>query len=185
MGRRGGFRARRRFRGRGFRRFVRAKRTINHFENDITAVVSGTETLTTIATGVDDTSNRSTHIPDGARLVFLSVRGECTTIPAATTKFTHCLIHRAGGLTISATPIASYFSTTDPLPGDAIMARKQMLAGPRVDTKAASDFTRHTFLLRWKGNILVRDGDDFIWDVLQNSGGNLNFNARVTLVYRR
>lgn len=177
------FRRGRRFRARP--RF-RTKPNIvrNHFQNDITGVVTGTETLNTVATGVDDASNRSTHVPDGSTITSIHITGECTSIPATATKFQHILFYRPGGTTISATPITDWFVTTDPLPNAAILIRRHKLYGPVTDSKASSDFTRHRFRLRWRGRILVHDGDDFIWSVLQDSGGNLAFNARVSISYR-
>lgn len=179
----GGFRARRR-RGRGSRR-IPVMRTINHYEDDtsLATVATATETTMTIGVGVDDVSNRSTHIPDGSILRRISCMLRCTSIPTAATKFQAILWRRPGGHALS-TPISNYFSTTDPLPEAALEIRRFKLHGPITVTKAASDFTTFKVFLRWRGMLRIRDGDDILVTVLQNSGGNLAFHSNNLLQYQ-
>ena len=169
-----GTRRRRRF---GFRS---SKATQNHYETTLTHTAA-TELQTTLATGVDDASNRSSHIPDGAILRRVVVIAQGTTIPAATQKFQSMLFYRPGGLTVSSTAIADYFATTDPLTAQMIQVRRYKLRGPFTQTKAASDFTPTRIKLSWKGRIRWRDGDDLILATL--SEVNYTMNAQVYLTY--
>lgn len=99
------------------------------------------------------------------------------------TKFQAILWRRPGGHALS-TPIASYFNTTDPLTEAALEIRRFKLHGPLTITKAANDFTAMRATLRWRGNIKVRDGDDFLLTVLQSSGGNLDFQTNVLVGFK-
>lgn len=152
------FRARRRG-GRSFGRRRRAKPTINHYESTITQTTGGTEQSNTAITGVDDVSNRSTHVPDGAIITKVDVRLRCQDIQPGDHKA--LLFLSPGGLGIT-TPIASYYSVTDPLPEDAILIRRYKLNGPYVRRQVTGANQPITFHLKWKGRIRYRDGDDIV-----------------------
>lgn len=145
----------RRFRRRGPKQF----RTVNHFETDITQTAGGTEQQTVILTGVDDAANRSSNIPEGSLLRKIIVAGMCETVNAG--KYQFYLGHRPGGETL-VDPIASYFSTTDPLTQAAIKARKYRLAGPKTILQASAAIAPIKVALAWKGALRIRDGDDII-----------------------
>lgn len=171
------FRARRR----GGRRFGRrrAKPTINHYESVITTTTGGTEQSNTLLTGVDDVSNRSSQVPDGAIATSLSCRLHCTSLQAG--EYTAMLFLQPGGLGI-ATPIASWYSTTDPLPEDAILIRKYKLRGPIVRQQITESSFPMTFNLRWRGRLRIRDGDDLVLQTnFPNTGQTTN--AQITLAY--
>lgn len=150
--------------------------TWNHWEDDssLSAVATATETNATIAVGVDDASNRSTHVPDGSILKSVSVRLQCTTIPAAVTKF-QIILWRRPAADGTATPIAHWFSSTDPATQEHMSIRRFKLAGPFTSVKAASDFTAWKGRLFWRGNLKMRDGDDIFATILHDAGGNLAF----------
>lgn len=136
-----------------------------------------------VALGIDDASNRSTHVPDGRYLKMVKSTVWCTTIPGALTNYTLMMWRRPGGENL-ATPIASYFSATDPITEDAMNARRFKMAGPFRTLKANGEVTAYKKTIVWRGNMKIRDGDDVFVTVLQDSGGNLNFQARNTVVYR-
>lgn len=85
------------------------------------------------------------------------------------------MYRRAASETTLTTPIADYFDTTDPLTHNAIQIRRLKMWGPLVVTKPGADFTAYRATIHWKGNMLIRDGDDVVMYILQSSGGNLAF----------
>lgn len=177
MFRRRMFRARRR----GGRRFgrKRAKPTINHYESVITTTTGGTEQGNTVVLGIDDVANRSSHVPDGAVLTKCSVRLQCDSLQNG--QYKAMLYHSPGGLGIG-TPLASWYSTTDPLPEDSILIRKYKLTGPFVRQQITESSFPMTFNLRWRGRMRWRDGDDLILQTnFPNTGQTSNLQA--TLVY--
>lgn len=155
----------------------------NHFQLAISAVATATETQTTLATGIDPITNRSTHVPDGAILKYLSVRLACTTIPAAITRF-QLGIWRLKGADTMSTPIADWFATTEPITQNMIEARQSIVSRVIDITKPASDFTAFHATLKVTKPIKIRDGDDIVLVILHNAGGNLDFNATVKSIYR-
>jgi len=173
----------------GRRSFTRRRRsgqrglTTNHFTGTVTNVATATETATTILTGIDAVTNRGSHVPDSAWVKYVSVTVTCTTIPAAITRFQACLFLERGGDTIS-NPITSWFTTTDPI-SEGMLEARQGIRSRVVDvTKAASDFTVFRAKLVCKRGFKMRDGDDLKLSLLQNSGGNLDFNYTVKALYR-
>lgn len=149
MFRRRSFRVRRRG-GRSFGRKRRAKPTINHYESVITTGTGGTEQSNTLATGVDDVTTRSSAVPDGALLTKLTCRLQCDSLQAG--QYKAMLFLQPGGLGI-ATPLASWYVSTDPLPEDAILIRKYKLVGPIVRQQITETSFPMTFNLKWKGRI--------------------------------
>jgi len=158
--------------------------TVNHWQDDASLldVASGTHTNLTVAVGIDDASNRSTHVPDGSILKSIKVRFQCTTIPAAITKFQFILWRRPGG-DATTDPITNYFSTTDPAAQSMMSIRRFKLRGPFTVLKPASDFTAFRGSVSWRGNLKIRDGDDVFLTVLQDSGGTLDFTAQCQTVF--
>lgn len=136
----------------------------------------------TLATGIDDASNRSTHIPDGSILRSVRVGWQCTTIPAAVTKFQTILWRRPGG-DATTSPITNYFLSTDPATQGMMSIRRFKLAGPFTRLKAANDFTAQKGFLSWKGNLKIRDGDDILATILHDAGGNLAFRTQIQSVF--
>lgn len=155
MGRRFMFRARR-------RRFFRRRQTLtrNHFQTDFSQTTGGTAQNGTVATTVDDASNRSTHIPDGAILKYIIVEGQCETVNAG--KYEFGLFRQPGGITLSADLVTDYYATTDPITTAMRNARVFKLAGPRVVLQASAAIAPIRFILKWKGRLKMRDGDDIL-----------------------
>lgn len=163
---------------------VMLRPTVNHWEDDssLSAVATATETSMTVATGIDDATNRSTHIPDGSILKAVRVSLQCNTIPAAVTKFQVILWRRPGG-DATTNPITNYFATTDPATQSMMNIRRFKLRGPFTTNKAASDFTAYRTTLKWRGNLKIRDGDDIIATILHDAGGNLAFKSQLQTVF--
>lgn len=148
------------------RRSMRAKPgivTVNHYNNSF-ASAAGVELLTTGFTGVDDATNRSTHIPEGAIVTSVKVKQWMYTDPPALGLHRALLMFRPAAQVI-ATPITFWFTTTDPLEEEAIEIRRQKRA-PRngisthINTTGAQTARGHT--LFWKGRQMMREGDDWI-----------------------
>lgn len=158
--------------------------TVNHWQDDASFVdvANATETSMTVVTGIDDAANRSTHVPDGSILKAIRCSVQCTTIPAAITKFQVILWRRPGG-DATTSPITNYFSTTDPATQSMMNIRRFKLRGPFTTLKASSDFTAWRRTISWKGNLKIRDGDDILLTILQDSGGTLDFVSQNQIVF--
>lgn len=81
-------------------------------------------------------------------------------------------------------PLADWISQTDPLPEEPRQIRVFRMRGPFVRLKANGELTPYRVTLKWRGNMRMRDGDDVIVTLVQNSGGNLNFKTQNLLVYK-
>lgn len=150
---------RRRFRGRRMRNVAHVTYTRNHFLQDFTQTTGGTEQQTTIATGVDDVSNRSTHIPDGSKLCRIALIGQAETVNAGGYTFA---IFRVPGTETLTTPLANFFASTDPMTAETIKARKFRLAGPFRFIQPSAAVSPVRVNLKWKGRLTMRDGDDIV-----------------------
>lgn len=159
--------------------------TINHFEDDTTfaAVATATETTLTVATGVDDASNRSTHVPDGAWLKSIKVNLQAGEISSTQMKLQGILWRRPGG-DATTNPITNYYATTDPATQSMMNVRRFKLRGPFTVAKAANDITPPKMSFRWRGNLKMRDGDDILLTILHNAGANRSFTTQVFTSFR-
>lgn len=151
---------------RRFRMPMRGRRrrpsiTRNHFELDVTQTTGGTAQNTTVATGVDDTSNRSTHIPDGAILKYIIVEAQCETVNAG--KYSFGLWRQPGGISLSTDLTNDYYTTTDPITTAMRNARVFKLAGPKTIVQASAAVAPVRIFLKWRGSIKWRDGDDVLF----------------------
>lgn len=154
------------FGGFGRRSFMRAKpaiKTTNHYNNSF-ASAAGTELQTTAFTGIDDATNRSTHIPEGAIVTSIQVKQLMYTDPPALGLHRAMLFFRPAAMAIS-NPISAWFDATDPLTEDAIHIRQQKRAPRRgisahINTTGAQMSRGHSLI--WRGRQMMRDGDDWV-----------------------
>lgn len=145
------------------RRFILkpSQKTTNHYDTTFATGTPGTETLTALFVGVDDMANRAGNIPEGATLTRLKIELLNYSDPVPLGKVQSLMFWRPGGTAI-ATPIANWFSQTDPLPQAAIDIRRQILGRvlTSMNTSDAIQQRRHVHF--WRGKKLIRDGDDVI-----------------------
>lgn len=172
---------RRRFGG-AFRRFKVATMRRNHYELDM-ATTSGTELITPIMTGTETPTDRQISVPTGAQIHYCIVRIQAQTIAAG--KYQCMLSWRPGAETLTL-PIASYFTTTEPVTNDMLRARRTCLSPPHTQRVVAGALVPVTFRCMWKDRKgrTVQDGDDIVLTLLQNSGGGVTFDTQVYLGYR-
>lgn len=154
--------------------------TRNHYETTLDITAADTTTDFTIATGVDDVSNRSTHIPDGAVLKYIRVIIRYPSLTAGT--YRAAMWRRPGAETAPTDFIASWLDTTDPITANAIRARRFKMRGPKQTVQVAGAANPITTTLNWKGAMKIRDGDDIILS-LRAPAANIDPNVYVSLGY--
>lgn len=141
--------------------FKPARYERNHYEIGFTTVAA-TELQTALLTGTDDVVNRSTSFPTGAILTRLVVRIWGTAGTPVGGKH-ECMILYQAGASDYATPIASWYSTTNPIAEENQQVRANNLErGVKriVTITGASGAPRLTCFFR--GKKLIHDGDDIL-----------------------
>lgn len=129
-----------------------------------TSTTGGTELQTVLTTATDDTTNRSTTMPTGAVLRKIRVNLWSTTDPAPAGKH-QCMLLYQPGATTYASPIASWFSTTNPITEENQQIRSNILGRhPGVHTRVVSSTPSGPVFMScfWKGKQLMHDGDDIV-----------------------
>lgn len=144
-------------------KFVPQRLERNHCEMSFTTAAA-TESQQVITTALDDTTNRSTQIPTGAILKRMVVRLWATDATPVTGKH-QCMLYYRPGATAIATPIASWFSTTNPITEENHQIR-QLVLGKHPGVHTQFVVTGAAFPLRevctFRGNRLMHDGDDIV-----------------------
>lgn len=134
--------------------------TRNQYETTVDTTTGGTAQDTTILTGVDDASNRSSHIPDGSILHSVVVIAYARQVSAGMHRL--AMWRRPGTETSPTDFLSSYFDSSDPMTAAAIRARSFKLAGPRTQVQVSGALTPVKMVLKWRGKLRMRDGDDII-----------------------
>lgn len=93
------------------------------------------------------------------------------------------LARRPGGEDMTSW-IGAYFVTTDPATENMITSRKYKMAGPFTKQVHSSGTAVMTGVLKWKGAMKIRDGDDIIASILQNSGAARDFQAQIFTTFK-
>lgn len=160
-----------------FGKFKRAIVVKNHYETTMVHGGAGSQT-TVVAVAVDDVTNRSTHVQNGSVLKKVVVEIAPQTLTAG--KYQCLMWKQLGGVAV-ADPIASYFSSTDPITEDAVLMRRNLMG--RVETRRvfATAVVPLGFTCKWRGNTLMRDGDAI--DITIGSNVALTFDIRVWITY--
>lgn len=141
--------------------------TRNRFENTLGVTTGGTETPQSICLAVEAPGDRSTAVPAGC--IVRSIVCNLRATEPVDGKHQCLLVYRPASENV-ATPIASYWDSTDPLTEEGVKLRR--LAMGRCHTRevnAATDIP-HVFTCRWKGQKRMYDGDDISAWILDEAG---------------
>lgn len=129
--------------------------TRNRWETTLT-VQAAQENALSIVNGVETKSDRLNDVPEGSILRSIVLNARPAAINAGETQF--LLVYRPAAENV-ATPIASYWDTTDPLTEEGVKMRR--LAMSRCKTIMVNTGDSTPFLsVRWKGAKRIYEGDD-------------------------
>lgn len=153
--------------------YKRALLSVNHCEQTM-VTVGGTELATQMFTSLDAPTNRSTMIPAGAVLKRVLIRLFATDATPVTGKHQCALFWRPASLGFSSPTgmIAGWYSSTDPLTTAAVEARKYIMGKVHTNVIVTGAAFPLKMTCSWKGNRVMRDGDDIILQLLDGTATN-------------
>lgn len=134
--------------------------TRNRFEQTL-APSAGTETPISVAACVEAPGDRASAVPAGA--VVRSIVVQCNTDSTGVGKHQYLLVYRPAAENL-ATPIASYWDSTDPLTEEGVKMRRLAMSKCETVMISASSIVPYKRTFKWKGAKRMYDGDDInLW----------------------
>lgn len=135
--------------------------TVNHCETTSFTSAASVTNQRTVFVGADAPANRNQDIPAGAILKEVDIK--YWSIDGTPPNGKHeCLMVFQPGATTYSDPIAAWLNETDPLSEEAIQIRQNKMGlyqRKQIISGISGPLTWHC---RWRGNKMIRDGDDVV-----------------------